>query len=263
MRRIILVLACLVAFCSAQAAYAETDEQRIGIISAVQNEVELLLSEAEIEHVDTVGGVAFNVGTLRGMPVVIAQAGIGKVSAAAGMSAMLNRYDISKVIFTGIAGGVGDETDVLDVVVATALVQHDYGYVTNDGFEWSVPFDDGDGYYSCDGDLIGLACGAAEEVVGSDHVFQGVVASGDQFVASEAYVDKLQTDFNAIACEMEGASIAVVCEKYDIPFVVIRTMSDKADGKAHETYENMADIAADNSCRIIMQMLETISGEQQ
>jgi len=232
----------------------------IGIISAMQNEVDLLLAEAEIDRVDTVGGVDYHVGTLCGRPVVIARAGIGKILSAAGMATMLNRYDLSGVLFTGIAGGVGDETRVLDVVVATALVQHDYGQITNDGFEWAPGFDGETGYYPCDEALVSLARDAAVEVVGEEHVFQGVVASGDQFVASEAYVKRLQEDFNAIACEMEGASIALVCSRYDTPFVVIRTMSDKADGQAHETYDNMADIAADNSCRIVIQMLKSLGG---
>ena len=237
--------------------------QYIGIISAMSNEVDLLLHETDIEHVDHVGGVDFNVGTLRGMPVVIAQAGVGKVSAAAGMASMLNRYDISMVVFTGIAGGVGDETRVLDVVIATTLVQHDYGQITNEGFEWTVPLDGGNGYYPCDEQLVALAAGSAKEVVGSEHVFLGVVASGDQFVASAPYVETLREKFSAIACEMEGASIASVCTKFDTPFVVIRTMSDKADGQAYETYENMGDIAADNSSRIIIQMLETLHSSSQ
>ena len=74
-------------------------------------------------------------------------------------------------------------------------------------------------------------------------------------VSSSNYVTYLQQKFNALACEMEGASVAAICNLYSIPFVVLRTMSDKADGLAHETYENMADIAADNSCDIVMRML--------
>ena len=247
-----LIILCLLLI---PAALAE--DSRIGIISAMQNEIDLLLENTAIDRVDTIGGVDFNVGTLCGQPVVIAKAGIGKILSAAGTAAMLNNYDISQVFFTGIAGGVGDDTSVLDVVIATQLVQHDYGQITNDGFEWSAGFDGEEGYYPCDEGLVALAFDAAREVIGADHVFQGVIASGDQFVASEEYVKKLQADFNAIACEMEGASIALVCERYDVPFDVIRTMSDKADGAAHETYENWADVAADNSGKIIMKMLES------
>lgn len=257
---IIATIICLL-FCQAGLAEGADPVRSTGIISAMQNEIDLLLSEAQIDHTDTVGGVDYHVGTLCGEPVVIAKAGIGKILSAAGMAAMLNRYDISRVFFTGIAGAVGDETQVLDVVIATELVQHDFGYINNDGFAWTGGFEGESGHYPCDAALVEMACRAAVDVVGEAHVFRGTIASGDQFVASEEYVEYLQSEFNAIACEMEGASIALVCERYDTPFVVIRSMSDKADGLAHETYENMGDIAADNSCRIVMEMLESLKND--
>ena len=113
-------------------------------------------------------------------------------------------------------------------------------------------------YDPTDPELVELAYEAAVKVLGEGHVFKGTIATGDQFVASEEYVQKLQHDFDAIACEMEGASIAAVCTQYSVPFVVIRAMSDKADGNAHETIDNMGDLAADNSSRIVMQMLDTM-----
>ena len=103
-------------------SYAKTNDLRIGIISAMHNEVDLLLQETDIDHTDSIGGMDFNVGFLCGKPVVIARAGVGKILSAAGAAAMLNNYNISELIFTGIAGGVGDETKVLDVVVTTRLV---------------------------------------------------------------------------------------------------------------------------------------------
>ena len=167
MRKLTAVLLTLVMIFSCAFACAEegteASESMIGIISAMQNEVDLLLSKAEIDHVDTVGGVDFNVGRLCGHPAVIAKAGVGKVLAASGMTAMLNRYPVSKVIFTGVAGGVRDETKVMD--------------------------------------------DAAVSEQGEEHAFKGVIASGDQFIASETYVQKLQADFDALACEMEGAAI--------------------------------------------------------
>ena len=111
MKKLLIVLMCL-CLCL-PAAFAEESAEsksRIGIISAMENEVKLLLSEAEIERTDTIGGVNFHVGTLCGQNVVIAKAGIGKVLSAAGTATMLNRYPVSYLIFTGIAGGVGDET---------------------------------------------------------------------------------------------------------------------------------------------------------
>ena len=156
---------------------------------------------------------------------------------------------------------MSDETDVLDVVVADQLLLHDFGTITNDGFEWYggySGFDDYPRYFTCDEALVSLAYDCAVDVVGEDHVFVGTIATGDQFVSSEKYVKKLQDEFQALACEMEGAAIAIVCAQYDVPYVVIRTMSDKADGLAHETIDNMLDIAANNSGRIVMEMLKSM-----
>ena len=263
MKKLLIVLLCL-CLCLPAAFAEETAESksRIGIISAMENEVKLLLSEAEIERTDTIGGVNFHVGTLCGQNVVIAKAGIGKVLSAAGTATMLNRYPVSYLIFTGIAGGVGDETKVMDMVIGTKLVQHDYGNQNQDGFEWSSAYNEADGYYTCDDDLVRLAYEAAKEVVGEKHVFKGVIATGDQFVASGTYVKYLQDQFDALACEMEGASVAAVCEQFGIPYVIIRCMSDKADGKAYETYENFGDTAADNSGRIVRKMLNGLEGKQ-
>lgn len=234
----------------------------IGIISAMDNEIDLLLNEAEIDHVDTLAGVNYHVGTLNGQSVVITRAGIGKIRAASGVTTMLIKYPVSKVIFTGIAGGVADEPQVLDQIIATNLVEHDYGILANDGFKWrsgDPGFGGEDGvYYECDSDLVRIAYNAAVEVIGEEHVFKGTVATGDQFIANSEYVNKLRTDFNAYACEMEGAAAAVVCIKYETPFVVIRALSDKADGNAHESYENFGDEAAHNSSRIVIKMLGVI-----
>jgi len=257
MKKLLIVLLCLcLCLTAAFAEEAAENKTRIAIISAMENEVKLLLSETEIERTDTIGGVDYHVGTLCGQNVVIAQAGIGKVHSAAGAATMLNRYPVSALIFTGIAGGVGEKTQVMDMVIGTKLVQHDYGNQTQNGFEWTSEYNDSDGYYSCDGDLVSSAYNAATEVVGKEHVFKGVIATGDQFVASETYVKYLQDQFDALACEMEGASVAAVCEQFGVPYVVIRCMSDKADGKAHETYDNFGDTAADHSGKIVMKMLE-------
>ena len=261
---IALVLACLTfsaLFCGC-APKAEDKAEYIGIISAMDNEIDLLLEEAKIDHVDTVAGVKYHVGTLNGQSVVITRAGIGKIRAASGVTTMLIKYPISKVIFTGIAGGVADEPQVLDQIIATNLVEHDYGILSNDGFKWRSG-DPGFGneagvYYECDSNLVQLAYDAAVEILGEEHVFKGTVATGDQFIANSEYVAKLQSDYNAYACEMEGAAAAVVCIKYEIPFVVIRALSDKADGNAHESYENFGDEAANHSSRIVIKMLGNI-----
>ena len=99
-----------------------------------------------------------------------------------------------------------------------------------------------------------LSCSGIRE----KHVFKGTVATGDQFIANSEYEGELQRDYDAYACEMEGAAAAVVCIKYETPFVMIRALSDKADGNAHDSYENFGDIAADNSSQIVIKMLDSI-----
>ena len=258
---VLVVLTCLLTVhCGFAQDISSDPESRIAIISAMDTEIDLLLTKADIEYEDHVANTVFNVGTLCGKKVVIAEAGVGKVMSASGTAALFNRYNISSLIFTGVAGGVGDETKVLDMVIATDLVQHDYGKITDDGFEWTNTHDNNNGgYYSCDAALVELAYQAAVEKVGEEHVFKGTIATGDQFVSSASYVKILQEKFDAIACEMEGASVAAVCMQYQVPYVVIRSMSDKADGIAHETYENFVDIAADNSCIVVMRMLENMN----
>ncbi len=250
-------------FSAAPAYAAAPEEPLLGIISAMDSEIALLLGEMETERVDTVGGVDYSVGTLHGRDVVVMRSGIGKVRAASAATVLLNRYPVSSVIFTGIAGAVGNETQILDEVIGTRLVQHDYGTLTNDGFVWTnaVPGEEaeGDGYYESDPGLVKLAA-AAGSVLGPEHVFLGTVATGDQFVASEDYVLKLQRDFDAVACEMEGAAVAAVCTRFGIPFVVLRAMSDKADGNASQAEADFGTQAAENSSRIVLRMLDAMQG---
>jgi adenosylhomocysteine nucleosidase len=237
-------------------------EERIGIISAMDNEIKVLLDDADIKRVDLIGGVEYHVGKLRGKNVVITRAGIGKVRASSGVTSMFNKYNISKVLFTGIAGGVADDTQVLDIIVATRLVEHDYGIVTNDGFVWTSG-DPGLGraegiFYDCDPELVEIAFKTAADTVGQNHVHKGTIATGDQFIASESYVHRLKEEYNAYACEMEGASVAVISLKYGKTFVVIRALSDKADGKAHASYKDFGDIAGANSSQIVLKILDSI-----
>ena len=231
-------------------------EGPVGIITAMSNELSLLLDNAEVSEVRTIGGVDYNIGTLEGKDVVLVKAGIGKILAAAGAAALINEFDVSSIIFTGIAGGVGDETEVMDIVVSSDLVVHDYGDIGNDGFIWdAVAGSDENGRIPADPALADLAYKAAVDVVGEDSAFIGNIATGDQFVASESYVEVLQDSFDSLACEMEGAAVGLVAYQYGVPFVVIRCMSDKADGLAHETYDGFGDQAADNSASIVMEML--------
>ena len=240
----------------------EADRQKsaslTGIISALDYEIELLMDEMETKRVDVIGNAEYHVGVLQGKNVVLVHAGSGKVLSACGTTELINHYPVDRVLFTGIAGGLLDEEKVLDVVIGEKLFQHDYGWLKNSGFEWSgAPYGEKK-WVQSDPQLCDLAYRSAVQVLGEEHVFRGVIATGDQFIASEEEANRLRREFDALACEMEGAAVAMVCAKYEIPFAVIRSLSDKADGNAHESLENMGKTAAEHSSRIILRMLENL-----
>lgn len=247
----------------ALAAENKTEAGPIGIISAMDVELKQLVEEAEIAKQETVAGNTFYTGTLNGVDVVLVKAGIGKVMAASCTQTLINNYRVGGVVFTGIAGGVGDDVNVMDMVIGTGLVQHDYGTETNDGFEWNgnAAADQDTGIIPVDEALSKIAYDSACAVLGAEKVHQGIIATGDQFISSETYVAELQTKFDALACEMEGAAVARVCDQYGVPCAVLRCMSDKADGIAHDTYEFNYTQASNTSASVVIDMMETLAGE--
>lgn len=231
-------------------------KQPLGIMSAMDVELNYLLSQADINEVISIGGNDFNIGTLEGQDVVIVKAGVGKSLSAAATAIMCNEFNVSAIVFTGIAGGVAPQVDIADVVISTNVFFHDYGYLGNNNkidlnTDFITKVD-----IAADPELEKQAYEAAVEVLGEDRVFEGAIATGDQFMANKKYVDYLYKDYNAYAVEMEGASVGYVASKYSVPFVLIRSLSDKADGLAHESYDNWYQIVSDNSGKIVMQFMK-------
>ncbi len=222
----------------------------IGIIGAMDIEIEHINAVMENKEEFTISGALYTKGTLHGKDVVTAVCGIGKVFAAMCAQTMIIKFGADKVINTGVAGGLTDKTDILDTVVATALVQHDMD---------TTYFGDPKGMISginvvefkCD---ESLAEKIAENTEGN--VVRGIVASGDCFVADENKKKDIAQTFNAVACEMEGASIAQVCYVNKVPFAVLRTISDGANG-AEMSYEKFRVEAADKAAKVI---IKTIAG---
>ena len=228
---------------------------RTAIISAMSVELKALVDAADIQKETVIGSKTYYVGKLNGEDVVLVQAGVGKVLSANYTAALLNNFTVKGVVFTGIAGGVGDDVNVMDMVIGTSLVQHDYGTETNNGFVWNGEA----GMIPVDGTLSKIAYNAACDVLGSAKVHQGVIATGDQFISSESYVKELQTKFDALACEMEGASVARVCDQFGVPCAILRCMSDKADGIAHDTYAFNYTEASNTSASVVQEMMKTLS----
>lgn len=229
----------------------------IGIISAMSEELELLLNDMEIEEKTHKANMTFHKGKVWGKDVVAVVSGIGKVNAAVCTQILISEYKVNSVINVGVAGGIGKDIYPGDVVVAENLVQHDMDTTVFGDAHGQIPrldtFD-----FTCDKELVRLAKLACDEIK-EINTFSGRIVSGDQFIASVDKIKWLESEFGAAACEMEGASIAHVCYLNSIPFVIIRSISDNANNGAHMDYEKFIPIGVKNSTIILKAMIEKIA----
>lgn len=239
------------------------------ILSALPQEQGGLAQDLQnAERIDCAGRV-FLRGQLQGQPVVLALSGIGKVAAATTASVLADRFGVQRMVFTGVAGGVGAGVAVGDAVVATGYVQHDFD--ASPIFpRWHLP-----GYdrarLDCDAALSALLLQAAQSCVAQlsnserpAQVHQGLMASGDQFVSTLAASQVLRQDLQAgghevLAVEMEGAAVAQVCHDFGLPFAAVRSISDRADDSAHVDFpwfiEHVASRYADAVMREFLRRL--------
>ncbi|GAA0115904.1 5'-methylthioadenosine/adenosylhomocysteine nucleosidase [Clostridium senegalense] len=228
----------------------------IGIIGAMDEEVKGLIDEMDIESKKVKAMMEFNKGTLYGKNVVIVRCGIGKVNAAICTQILCDDYYVDKVINVGIAGGIGMEIYPGDIVIGSDLVQHDMDTSAFGDRIGQIPrldvFD-----FKCDEKLVKL-CKEACNQLKNHKSFVGRIVSGDQFIGNVEKIKWLNSEFNALACEMEGASIAHAAYLNHVPFVVIRSISDNANNGAHIDYEKFKDIAVENSNNILRYMLKSM-----
>lgn len=226
----------------------------IGIIGAMDEEVEILLDNISLNSKNEKAKMEFNVGNLWGKDVVVVRSGIGKVNAAVCTQILIDDYKVDRIINVGVAGGIGKEIFPGDVVIGDSLVQHDMDTSVFGDKLGQIPrldiFD-----FKCDLNLIQIAKTACEKV--TDHKsYIGRIVSGDQFIADVEKIRWLSEEFNAVACEMESASIAQVCYLNAVPFIIIRSISDNANNGAHIDFEKFVPIAVENSTNIIKEMLQ-------
>ena len=223
----------------------------IGIIGAMDIEIEHINAVMEEKEEFTVSGALYTKGTIDGKDVVTAVCGIGKVFAAMCAQTMIVKFGADTVINTGVAGGLTDKTDILDTVVATALVQHDMD---------TTYFGDPRGLISGI-NVVEFPCdkALAEKITANveGNCVHGIVASGDCFVADNDKKKEIIETFNAVACEMEGAAIAQVCYVNKIPFCVLRTISDGANGE-EMSYERFREVAAEKAAKVIIKTIKEI-----
>ncbi len=227
----------------------------IGIIGAMQSEVEALQQQMKQVTVSTISGVDYYRGLLQGKEVVVAQCGVGKVFAAICAQTMILTYHPTCIINTGVAGGLTTDLCVGDITVATTLVQHDMD---------TSPLGDPVGlisginvvHFSANEDVSAKLAKAAVAV--GCVVKRGTIVSGDQFISTPEHKAKLCKNFDAVACEMEGAAIAHVCYVNQTPFAVLRAISDSASGDGAMEFTEFVELAADRSTKTIAEFCKEV-----
>lgn len=228
----------------------------LGIISAMTEELELLLKDMEIKEETKKANMTFYKGTLGNKDIIAVVCGIGKVNAAVCSQILISEFNVTSIINVGVAGGIGKDIYPGDVVVGTNLVQHDMDTTAfGDPFGQIPRLDTFD--FKCDETLVKAALESCEEIK-EISTFSGRIISGDQFISSVDKIKWFEKEFNAMACEMEGASIAQVCYLNNVPCVVIRSISDNANNGAHMDYEKFIPIAVRNSTKILKNMLQKL-----
>ena len=232
-------------------------EEVIGIIGAMDAEVDSLKSAAGANSTTTIAGMEFFEGDLGGKRVVIVKCGMGKVNAGICAHTLINYFGCTEIINTGVAGSLDDRINIGDIVVSTDAVQHDFD-VTAIGFaKGEIPYT---GLYAfpADDGLRAAAVSAAREAGPDINVFEGRVCSGDQFISTKEQNDEIIANFGGLCCEMEGAAIAQTCYLNDVPYVVIRAISDKPDGAGAADYQAFEAQAAARCASIVTYMVENL-----
>lgn len=232
-----------------------TSQETIGIIGAMDVEVDTLKKDANISKTTQIAEMDFCEGKLGEKNVVIVKCGMGKVNAGICANTLINDFGCTKIINTGVAGSLDENIDIGDFVVSTDAVQHDFD-VEAIGFErGEIPYTE---HYAfpADEEMRKAAVKAIEEKAENARAFEGRVCTGDQFISKKEQKDVITANFGGMCCEMEGGAIAQTCYLNHTPFVIIRVISDKPSETEIVDYKAFEAQAAKNCERIVRYMVE-------
>lgn len=229
---------------------------KIGIIGAMETEVSTIKEAMKADRVVTKAGMNFYEGMLQGTPAVVVQCGVGKVNAAMCVQILADLFHITHVLNTGVAGSLNADLDIGDILVSEKAIQHDVD-VSPLGYQLGkIPgFENRE--FAADmkmADAVIDACNRANPDV---HVVKGCVVSGDQFISDHIVKERLISEFHGDCAEMEGASIAQAAVLNGIPFVVVRAISDKADGSAEVDYPTFENEAAVHCANMVLEFVKS------
>lgn len=230
---------------------------KIGIIGAMELEVEELKNALSDTTVTKKAGMEFFEGKLAGASVVVVRCGIGKVNAALCVQVLVDLFEVTHIINTGVAGSLNAKLDIGDILVSEDALHHDMD-VSPLGYEPGVVPQMEESIFKADEKMVELAVKSCEKVNPDIHVLKGRVVSGDQFIAGKEIKDKLVGVFAGDCAEMEGASIAHGAYLNQIPFVIVRAISDKADDSATMDYPTFETAAAKHCAKLVKEMVTLI-----
>ncbi|UCZ52306.1 5'-methylthioadenosine/adenosylhomocysteine nucleosidase [Bacillus shivajii] len=232
---------------------------KIGIIGAMKEEIQYFKEQTIDLRTEVIGKKEFLVGSWQDHEVVISQSGVGKVNGAITSQMMIDVFKVEAIIFTGVAGAMNPSLEIGDVVISTSCQQHDIDASSLGFAKGTIPMSGGPSDFVADENLVGKAYESAKEVLKEKNkVIKGKILSGDQFISNKEEVRELRDMFHGDCVEMEGAAVAHVSYTSNIPYVIIRSISDKANGDAPSNFESFVTESAKKSAEIVERVISSI-----
>ncbi len=230
---------------------------KIGIIGAMEVEVEILKKNMSLKRTIKKASMEFFEGTIEGTDVVVVRSGIAKVNAGICVQILVDLFDVTHVINTGVAGSLDAKINIGDIVLSTDACYHDVDATVFGYKKGEVP-QLGTASFVADEKLREVAKKAIKTAAADIGVFEGRVCSGDQFISSKEIKDNIKKDFDGMCTEMEGAAIAQGCFLNNIPFLIIRAISDKADGSDIVDYPVFEEKAAKDCAALVIELIKLL-----
>ena len=230
---------------------------KIGIIGAMEVEVEILKKNISLKRTIKKASMEFFEGTIEGTDVVVVRSGIAKVNAGICVQILVDLFDVTHVINTGVAGSLDAKINIGDIVLSTDACYHDVDATVFGYKKGEVP-QLGTASFVADEKLREVAKKAIKTAAADIGVFEGRVCSGDQFISSKEIKDNIKKDFDGMCTEMEGAAIAQGCFLNNIPFLIIRAISDKADGSDIVDYPVFEEKAAKDCAALVIELIKLL-----
>lgn len=229
----------------------------VGIIGAMEEEIISIKRHMKVENTLTIAGMEFCEGILKDKKMIIVRCGSGNVNAAICTQILIDKFQVNCIINTGVAGGLYPEINIGDIVISSDIRQQNIDTTASEDTKGAISCME-EAFFESNIKLIELGEGAAKSLRGDQKVYIGRITSEDQFISSMRVEEEVYTTFTAYCAEMESAAISHTCYLNQVPFVVIRVISDKADQSAEINFEEFVHVAAKNVSKMIEVIIESI-----